>query len=326
MRPKRKREASPELTEDVADWGDEDSAEDVASVSSSSSNSSRRSNAQGGKGAAELPAPGGSGASSLPAPGGKGASRVPATGGKGARRGRGAGLTAVERLAVEAVDMAHLQPACVIVSPNEPVMAALLQRIWKEDLALVKDMSVQQEAGDDRQPTLWFALPRDERPQPRDLTDRAGQVAYVLKDLFNFHRGELVEVASEWHPHTGPPPAQLVGKPFALGHNLPPASGGGARSPATGGGGAGGPDFSRPLSSLVVPDLTAADKCWVRTATVTTWARLAHFLGRKFTAEALHAFYMSRELITTKKVVKPGAEARSRAMAKWKAKGAPRTR
>ena len=225
--------------------------------------------------------------------------------------------------------------ACVALHPHEENdLQAWLADVHREDVATSKRLQEEQLRGQDELPSLWLAMPQDMRPPApargyiaaafrggfqRDLTTRESQIAYVFKDIFQKHQGEVVAVSSEWRSIGATIPAELVSGQFLVPagrHNPPPALGGVlARS-------VDGPAVGDRVSSLAALDSNNPNACWVRVAEVTTWIRLVAWLGREFTAEALHAFFRSCELITTKKTSQTGAGAQLRTTEKWRAKAA----
>ena len=221
-------------------------------------------------------------------------------------------------------------PACVTLLPMViDDMRAWLAALTSEDLSTTKRIQEQLNQGNDAHPALWSALPADTRPTPttggehrfarrnsyrRDASTREGQAAFLFKDLFYKHRGEVVAVTSEWKSFCGRIRAELVSGQFVV----PQPSG----APAFGGGevhtrgAGGGPDLSHRRSSLVAPDMARRRVFWVRQAQVTTWVRLANALGDRFTADVLYRFYLSCDLLSTKRLSETGANARLRTAAK----------
>lgn len=230
-------------------------------------------------------------------------------------------------------------PACATLSPmEEDDLHAWLAALVKEDLSTAKNIQKELSQGDAKPQLLLAELPPDTRPPAsgggegrfanqkshrRHLMTREDQVAYLFKDFFSKHKGEVVAVSAEWTCFTGRIPTKLLSSQFIVPWpSCVPASGGAAlnadRVPIFTPGVGAGPNLSQRFSSLVAPDLTQKGSFWVRRAHVTTWVRLASALGNRFTAAALYQFYLSCELLTTKKIAKTGAHCRMKSVAKWK--------
>ena len=224
---------------------------------------------------------------------------------------------------------------------DEHDLQAWLAGLHREDVRTSKRLQEESRQGRDELSSLWLALPQDTRPPApagrhiapalrggfqRDLTTRESKIEYVFKDLFQKHHGELVAVSSEWRSVRGPIPAELVSGQFLVPvgrHDPPPAFGGGPVRDASKGGKRGrgnvadGPTLGDCVSSLAEPDRNRPNYYWVRLSEVTTWIRLVEGLGRDFTAEALHAFFRSCDLITTKKPSHSGAGSQLRTTQKF---------